>query len=71
MEPCVSTGPISGWISQFVAFCDVQLSEADPPFVMEGGESDRLLVGAGGSGAATVMCAALIDVPPGPLHDRE
>jgi hypothetical protein len=36
-----------GWMSQLVAFSDVQLSVAGSPLVIDPGITDTLLVGAG------------------------
>ena len=52
MEPCGWTDPIEGWISHFDAFCDVQLSLADSPLVIEAGATDKPAVRAAGGGAA-------------------
>ncbi len=44
-----------GWISQFEALSDVQLSVADSPLVIDPGVTDTLLVGADGAGAGAVL----------------
>ncbi len=52
MFPCGLTGPMPGWMSHSVAFCEVQFSLADWPCMMEAGEAARLHDGAGAATGA-------------------